>query len=79
MTSYQWDELKFRLFVGGLVTFVVGFFVVAVFAATRDYRYQQACLRSGYPEARWFLGGQAYCVKRVNQTDVVVPLDQVRR
>jgi hypothetical protein len=43
-----------------------------------DARADAACLRAGYPSARIDWSLNAYCVKRVDQTDVVVPLSTVR-
>jgi hypothetical protein len=43
-----------------------------------DVRADAACLRAGYPSARIDWSLNAYCVKRVDQTDVVVPLSTVR-
>jgi hypothetical protein len=37
------------------------------------------CLRLGYPSHRVTLLMERYCVKRVDQTDVVVPLHEARR
>lgn len=47
--------------------------VLGIFAATNS-----ACLRLGYAHARidWTLS--RYCVTRVNQTDIVVPLSEAR-
>lgn len=35
------------------------------------------CLANGYPDARQDFMLRVYCVKRVDQTDVVVPLSEV--
>jgi hypothetical protein len=40
---------------------------------------ERACLRSGYPGAKVSFVLERYCVKRVDQTDVVVPLSVVRK
>lgn len=37
------------------------------------FQYRRTCLSHGYPQ--WQAG---YCIKRVNQTDVVVPMDSLR-
>lgn len=40
---------------------------------------EKACLKAGYPGHKldWTLN--AYCVKRVDQTDIVVPLGEVKK
>ena len=63
-----------------LVSFVIGVMAAAVFVAVMEARNSEACLAAGYPEARWPAPfGPVYCVKRVDLTDVVVPLSEVRR
>ena len=42
-------------------------------------RTERACLRAGWPRADWRWIGPSYCIRRVNQTDVVVPLDSAAR
>jgi hypothetical protein len=42
-------------------------------------RTEAACLRAGYPGASVDVFLNQYCVKRVDQTDVVVPLEDVKR
>jgi hypothetical protein len=34
------------------------------------------CLRAGYPEYRIAMTLEAYCVKRLDQTDIVVPFSE---
>lgn len=43
----------------------------------RSYTLQATCLRAGYPDTRMTLTAR-YCVKRMDQTDVVIPVEQVR-
>jgi hypothetical protein len=58
---------------------VVGVIIAGIcaLAAVTDYNAMETCLAAGYPEYKWG-GGTIYCIKRVNQSDVVVPLSQVR-
>jgi hypothetical protein len=60
------------LIFGGLALLVIAVVITALLRA------QSACLDAGYRDATvtWHL--RAYCVKRVDQTDVVVPLAEVK-
>lgn len=54
-----------------------------VFTGIRGYRAKEKCLAKGYPEVKFggwsgHLFGDAYCVKRQDQTDVVVRLDSLK-
>jgi len=40
---------------------------------------QSACLSHGYPHGAVTVTFERYCSKRIDQTDVVVPLSEVRR
>lgn len=43
------------------------------------WRTDRTCLEHGYPSSRVMWPDAArYCIKRVDQTDVVIPLDSVR-
>ncbi len=62
------------------VAMVVGF--VALFGPLTVFlvaqaRTESACLRAGYPSASVDVFLNRYCVKRVDQTDIVVPLSDV--
>jgi hypothetical protein len=48
------------------------------YASVRGLQLEGECLAAGYPEYRVTFNG-TYCVKRVDQTDVVVPIEQTRR
>lgn len=50
-----------------------------VATGTMPFFAQSKCLAAGYPDYKMTWNWHAYCVKRVNQTDVVVPLEQVGR
>jgi hypothetical protein len=49
--------------------------VVTVVVEVRGCRIERACLAAGYPSHRASLVKGDYCVKRVDQSDVVVPFD----
>lgn len=63
--------------IGGLVglAFIVYLSILGFYSITGVSK----CLAHGYPghKADWALN--QYCVKRVDQTDVVVPLEQAQR
>jgi hypothetical protein len=40
---------------------------------------QKTCLEAGFPSAKIDAALTAYCVKRVDQTDVVVTVDQIKK
>lgn len=54
-------------------------FVFAITAVVMDARATTACLRAGYPSAKLDWTFNTYCIKRVEQTDVVMPLSEARR
>ncbi len=58
--------------VGVVVTFRIG-------TAYKRLDANSACLQGGYPESKMDWQLKTYCVKRQDQTDVVVPLAEVRK
>lgn len=65
------EDLVFAMLVlVGVVSIVVGVTFGVVQASTL-----KQCLALGYPSARIDYMLTQYCVKRVDQTDVVVPLE----
>lgn len=59
---------------------VMGLVLVYVIAiATATGILGAECLRHGYPRAEVTWNFEQYCTKRVDQTDVVVPIEAVRR
>ncbi len=52
---------------------------IAFTLGTLEGRAERACLRHGFPEVKltWAGLGESFCVKRVDQTDVVVPLESL--
>lgn len=56
-----------------IIFIMIGIFASLVVLAKREVR----CMEYGYLSAKTSLGGQTYCIKRVNQTDVVVRLDSL--
>jgi hypothetical protein len=68
------DELITLL--GIVIVFgVLGVAVVDEFNQRSTERY---CLSKGYPQGDWRWFGPNYCIKRVDQTDVVVSTDSLR-
>ncbi len=59
--------------------FFVLMVIIGVVGGAKHEAAEQQCLEKGYREARTMLAGfgKAYCMKRVDQTDVVVPLDSL--
>lgn len=64
--------------VGPVIEAAIVAVIVALLIFTGVFIAAEAdCLEAGYPKAK-FGGTTAYCIKRVNQTDVVVPLSVVK-
>ena len=57
---------------------VVGLLVVSVYVQIGTSTTHTACVAKGYPDyyVTWTL--ERFCIKRVNQTDVVARLDTLR-
>jgi len=68
------DVVFERLLIWGTGLAIVGITVLMVWSAI----VASACLRAGYRDSSLSFG-TAYCIKRENQTDVVVPLSEVKR
>lgn len=60
------------LFLGAILLLVLA----CIPACVREGMTERECLRRGYPNASitWGGYGTPYCIKRLDQTDVVVPL-----
>jgi hypothetical protein len=66
-------EEIWMVFLAGLLIFSV----ITVIGA--EARTQQACLSHGYPDYRLDYTFTQYCVKRVDQTDVVILLHEIKK
>lgn len=73
---FDWSALLFVVLVIG----VLSMFVLGGIGACQKARYERACLEKGYPAAKvtWAGLGEPFCVKRVDQTDEVIPLESLR-
>ena len=60
------------LFLLGVLAILVTYLIVSA-------RAEKACLKLGYRETSLSWTLEPYCVRRVNQTDEVVPLSDARR
>jgi hypothetical protein len=67
LTRFGWLLVVWCVFAGILVA-----------GAVREGFVQSACLGYGYPQSDVTIKGTAYCIKRVQQSDVVRPLDSLR-
>lgn len=70
----------------GKVEFLLWLFIVCIFsvgvflfldAASRQNEAKSKCLSFGYPNTNYG-DGQYYCIKRENNSDVVVPLSKLK-
>lgn len=66
------DDAAVIAAVCGLIL-VVGYLA---FFAVLSARTEADCLSSGYPAHNVTWNGARYCIKRVDQTDIVVPFDR---
>ncbi len=61
-----------------IIALIVAILGGAASVGFAEYQAEQACLRAGWPEVRWRPFAPTYCVKRVEQTDVVARLDSLQ-
>ncbi len=59
------------------ILIVLAFLAVPTYGEIMQAKVERRCLRAGHPRGdfRWI--GPDYCIKRVDQTDVVIPLSEV--
>jgi hypothetical protein len=70
------DKLIFGGFIAGAVV-VVALVALGITVAFIQGISAPVCLSYGYPETRVTYNLDTYCVKRLDQTDTVVPINQV--
>ncbi len=58
---------------------IVAVIVLIVVLILGINRREAQCMEYGYASANTTMFGTTYCIKRVNQTDVVVRLDSLQR
>lgn len=61
---------------------ILAFGAIVAFSIGAIYKRMEAtseCLQAGYPSSRMDWQLKTYCVKRQDQTDIVVPLAEVRK
>lgn len=77
MISHDFEDRLITIIVILLVLFA---FAAVPYLAYREGAVSRQCLAKGYPNTRTTLWtfGQSYCVKRVDQTDVVVKLEDAK-
>lgn len=54
-----------------------GVAAILVFLCIASFSAEQKCLAHGWPRAKVDWAFNAYCVKRIDQTDVVRPLKEI--
>ena len=52
--------------------------IYAGYIGTTLYTNQKTCLDAGYPDIEITYDHQLYCVKRINETDYVVPIEEIK-
>ena len=68
------EDFWLNVSVGVFVVLGIGFCAYIIAQATA----QEKCLSMGWPSAKLDYTLKQYCVKRVDQTDVVRPLNELR-
>ncbi len=69
------SEKALEIGVGILVIFIV---ISCIIYGVAKLGTNSACLSYGYKSAKIDYALNAYCIKRVNQTDVVIPLSKAK-
>lgn len=64
-----------KLIIGAMLIVVIIFGVYCL----KVILTQSECLSHGYKESKVDMFFNPYCIKRVDQTDVVLPLDDIRK
>ena len=65
------------VFIWIIGTIIIGFVVFVAVYGTVNISSEKACLALGWPSTKVDVSLNAYCVKRVDQTDIVVPLREL--
>lgn len=73
------DALEFLgpVLLGLLVLFVVGMIPYFITYAVVDSRTERICLEHGWRGASVTWNLQRYCVKRIEQTDSIIPVEKL--
>jgi len=71
------DDFVDKLVVVVCVIFISLIITWATIETTQQYKVERICLAHGYPQGDWRIIGPNYCIKRINQTDVVISLDSL--
>lgn len=81
MRSYVTDDFGPHgwTVVKGVCWLVLAAFVLALLMMARQEATRRECLALGYIQSAVDITFQGYCGARINQTDVVVTLDEARR
>lgn len=69
----------FDVFFASIVALLLAGLATAAVLGVRQTQLERDCLAAGYSRADWRFIGPSYCITRTDQTDVVVPVDSVRR
>lgn len=72
----DFGDVWFAMSVGLLVLLGAAVMAIAIVYVPACVVAERHCLAAGYPHASVTIALERYCVKRVDQTDVVVPLSE---
>lgn len=67
-----------KVLFGGLALFVFIIFGGAIFTSYTSWKLKRFCLSKGYPQVSLSYYSESYCIKRLDQTDVVTPVSELR-
>lgn len=68
--------ISIMLILIGITSGLVG--LVAYVGVKEIWYVKPYCLRHGYTSHSITILGYAYCVKRVDQTDIVIPIEEIK-
>lgn len=72
---YFWEDWGPVVSVIGVTAFIMGLYIYFGFKALAIERF---CLSKGYPSAEVYIYAESYCIRRINQSDEVMPVSRLR-
>lgn len=87
MKYHEWEKLERdlnridKLFLMGMIVFLslaTITVIIGIVEIVKTQALERECLSYGYPRADWRWIGPDYCIKRLEQTDIVVEISYLR-
>jgi len=73
--SYFWEDWGPIIAVSGLAAILMSMFI---YFGSKQIQIEKFCLSKGYPSAEVYIGSESYCIRRINQSDEVMPVSRLR-